>query len=86
MNITQVEIQTKDGETKVYWLRDNPYDGQGLTVGQRIMLAEEGVPLQEQGGVCWYIKQKWVSVSDEMKPWLIEHLKARVGTILLTRD
>jgi hypothetical protein len=76
MRVTQVEIQTKAGDTRVYWLDDDPYNDRGLAEGQRVMLAEEGI------ATYWTIKRKMVSVSDEMKPWLVANLKARMGTIL----
>ena len=74
MRTTQVEILTRDGVTRVYWLDDDPYNNRGLEIGQQIMLVEMGV---------WTtIVRKMVSVSDELKPWLVANLKARLGTIL----
>jgi hypothetical protein len=55
-------------------LDDDPYNNRGLEIGQQIMLVEMGV---------WTtIVRKMVSVSDELKPWLVANLKARLGTIL----
>lgn len=76
MRTTQVEIQTKAGDTRVYWLDDDPYNDRGLKIGQRVLLAEEGVT------TYWTIKQTMCSLDDGMKPWLVANLKARMGTIL----
>lgn len=76
MRVTQAVLETQPNEYRVYWLDDDPYNDRGLEVGQRVMLAEEGVTSYLK------IKQLLVSVSDETKEWLIANLKARMGTIL----
>ncbi len=80
MRVTQVEVQTNSGERRVYWLDDDPYNDCGLTEGQQVLLGEEiaRTGLDSRS----VITRKMTSVSDELKPWLIANLKARMGTIL----
>lgn len=76
MRLTQVVIQTSQGDERVYWLQDDEYNGRGLRIGSLVMLAEEGVT------TYWTIKQRNCTVDDRMGPWLQANLKANIGTIL----
>ena len=68
--LTQTELYSS-GECQIYWLQHNPFDGEVLTVGQQIALAEDPSRI-------WIVGQLWLSLADyqALPP------KAKTATIL----
>ena len=70
--LTQVVLRHCNSET-VYWLESEARDGEYFEVGDRVILAEEGVTTE------WTVQQVLGEYSDQVKA---SGAKMRLGTIL----